>query len=332
MDPLTHTLTGLAISRAGFHRNLPKATPLLILAANAPDVDIVTRLGGTDLYLLWHRGPTHSLLLSPLVALSVVLLIRAVARKKPSYRRALLPAWIGVLSHVLLDWTNIYGIRLLWPITEQWFQLDINFIIDLWIWAILLVAVIVPGLSQLLGKEIGAGQPNYQFWAILALCAFVGYDVFKFVLHQRAVDSLEAFLYQRQPPLRVAALPHPLDPWRWLGLVETQDAYHLRPLNLRKLSPPARLFSFAKQPEAELAVQRWKHLRPVQAFLSFSQFPLYRQLPATNDGVQLELRGWDLRFGLPTEDRFSLHIRLGPNEEVIECFFRFGTFRRQRLH
>src|ERR1043165_1620564 len=40
MDPLTHTATGLFLSRAGLNRWTPLATPILLLAANAPDIDI----------------------------------------------------------------------------------------------------------------------------------------------------------------------------------------------------------------------------------------------------------------------------------------------------
>ena len=47
MDPLTHTLTGLALSRAGLNRLTAHATPILLVAANAPDLDIVTLAGGT---------------------------------------------------------------------------------------------------------------------------------------------------------------------------------------------------------------------------------------------------------------------------------------------
>jgi len=35
MDPLTHTATGLFLSRIGLKRWTPLATPILLLAANA---------------------------------------------------------------------------------------------------------------------------------------------------------------------------------------------------------------------------------------------------------------------------------------------------------
>ena len=40
MDNLTHSLTGLMLSRAGLNRFYPRATLVLVIAANIPDIDI----------------------------------------------------------------------------------------------------------------------------------------------------------------------------------------------------------------------------------------------------------------------------------------------------
>src|SRR5207248_11360495 len=61
MDDLTHSLTGLMFSRAGLNRFHPRASLILIMAANAPDVDIVSWFGGPLTYLEYHRGLAHSL-------------------------------------------------------------------------------------------------------------------------------------------------------------------------------------------------------------------------------------------------------------------------------
>jgi inner membrane protein len=41
MDNLTHTLTGLMLSRAGLNRWHPRASLVLMLSANIPDIDFV---------------------------------------------------------------------------------------------------------------------------------------------------------------------------------------------------------------------------------------------------------------------------------------------------
>ncbi len=50
MDNLTHTLTGLALSRAGLNRWYTRPALVLMLAANIPDIDIVTIAGGPLTY------------------------------------------------------------------------------------------------------------------------------------------------------------------------------------------------------------------------------------------------------------------------------------------
>ena len=42
MDPVCHSLAGLAMGQAGLRRRTPLALPTLVLGANAPDIDVVT--------------------------------------------------------------------------------------------------------------------------------------------------------------------------------------------------------------------------------------------------------------------------------------------------
>src|ERR1035438_789659 len=120
MDPLTHTATGLFLSRVGLKRWTPLATPILLLAANAPDIDVVTSAGGSLSYLHYHRLLTHSLVAMPVMALLTVALVRVVSRKKIHWTGAFFAALIAVATHLLLDLTNTYGIRLLLPFSARW--------------------------------------------------------------------------------------------------------------------------------------------------------------------------------------------------------------------
>jgi inner membrane protein len=155
MDPVTHSLTGAVLSRAGLNRMTPLATATLVLGANAPDIDAVVMMHGTYTALAVRRGLTHGplavLLLPFIVAGAVLLYDRAWRRRRSPTAEAARPlavlglAAIGVLTHPLLDWMNTYGIRLLMPFSERWFYGDSLFIIDPWIW--LLLAVPVVGLA-----------------------------------------------------------------------------------------------------------------------------------------------------------------------------------------
>lgn len=133
MDNITHSLTGLALSRAGLDRFCPRAVWLLLLSANAPDADIGVASQGAFRYLEAHRGYTHSLVAVPLLAVLTVGVVAAISREKLPWFRAWLLSVAGLVSHLLLDWTNSYGIRLCLPFSSRWFHLDLNSLFDIWI-------------------------------------------------------------------------------------------------------------------------------------------------------------------------------------------------------
>jgi inner membrane protein len=159
VDPVTHSLTGAALSRTGLHRATPLATAALVLGANAPDIDIMTYLqGGTYSALAARRGITHgplALLLLPLLVAAGVLIYDRIWRRRRRPADApvragpiLLLALIGALTHAPLDWLNTYGIRLLMPFSDRWFYGDAVFIIDPWIWLALAVPVVPYATSR----------------------------------------------------------------------------------------------------------------------------------------------------------------------------------------
>lgn len=149
MDPITHSLTGAALSRAGLHRATPLATLTLVMAANAPDIDALSMSQGSYAALAFRRGITHGplgLLLLPLVVTAVVLGYDALRRRRGDAPRArpravLALSFIGCLTHPVLDWMNTYGIRLMEPFTSRWYYGDALFIIDPWAWLVLAAAV-----------------------------------------------------------------------------------------------------------------------------------------------------------------------------------------------
>ena len=59
MDNLTHSLFGATLARTALSRAGRGTTIALIVASNAPDIDIVMTAGGAVKYLEWHRGMTH---------------------------------------------------------------------------------------------------------------------------------------------------------------------------------------------------------------------------------------------------------------------------------
>jgi inner membrane protein len=146
MDNLTHSLVGVVIAKAGAERLSPCATTVCVLAANAPDIDVLTRFGGHWTYLHHHRGLTHSIVGTLALALLIPTLFCAMdwlvalwrqRRRALSFRGLLLASLIASATHPLMDWTNNYGVRPLLPWNRQWFYGDLVFITDPWIWLML---------------------------------------------------------------------------------------------------------------------------------------------------------------------------------------------------
>jgi len=330
MDPLTHTATGLFLSRAGLQRWTPQATPILLLAANAPDIDIVTSFGGSLNYLHYHRHLTHSLVASPFMAILPVLLVKAAGRKRVSWRGAFLAAWIAVLLHLLLDLTNSYGIRLLLPFSGEWLRLDTTNVIDLWIWAVFLFSIASPFLARLVTSEItsgaGRGHPQGRGFAIFALAFLLLYECGRGALHARAAADLESRVYHGEAPLRVAALPDAANPLRWRGLAETRDAYAVTEINLARDFDPSGALFFHK-PASDRAMDAARRTRTFQLFLTFAQFPYWKVTPISNpqNGRQVEVL--DMRFGSPPAPGFMATATLDDRLRAVETSFTFGTLR-----
>ena len=330
MDNLTHTAVGLFLCRAGLTNWTPRATAIVLLAANIPDIDIVSAAGGSLTYLHYHRHITHALVALPVMALLAVLLVRLIGRKPVHWRGALLAASIAVASHLLLDWTNIYGIRLLLPFSSRWLRLDLTSVVDLWIWSVALLSILGPLIGRLVASEITSGTARLRShgrgFAWFALAFIVLYNGGRWVLHARAVATLESRLYQDAEPIRVAALPNPANPFRWGGLVETRDFWAVTEVDWNREFDPTRATVFHK-PEPDPAMEAARATRAFQEFLIFSQFPLWRVSPVPQPENARLVQIFDLRFGTPMAPGFMVSAVTDANRRVIETMFRFGAAR-----
>jgi inner membrane protein len=330
MDNLTHTAIGLFLGRMGLGRWSARGTAIVVVAANIPDIDVVSWAGGPLSYLAYHRHLTHSLLLMPVMALAAVALVRLVGRKPVQWRGAFFAALAAVASHLALDWTNVYGIRLLLPFSGRWLRADITGVVDLWIWALLAVGIAGPFLARLVGSEIGSSNARERHhgrgFAWFVVTAVLFYDCARGVLHGRAQASLASRLYEGAVPVRVAAMPDPLNPFKWRGIVETSAAFVLEDINLATNTEIGR-GAVIHKPDAEPAIDAARQSTTFQAFLRFSQFPVWRVTPhpALEDGRVVE--AFDLRFGTPAAPGFAARAVLDGRMRVVESSFQFGGAR-----
>ncbi len=324
MDPITHTLAGLTLSRAGLNRIAPYATPIALLAANAPDIDVLAAPWGTATYLHYHRHITHALIMMPVMAALAVLVVRPFARKKRfEWRGAYVIALVALASHLLLDWFTAYGSRPLLPFSARWVSLDIMPMPDLWIWLVLLIAWAAPALSRLVSSEIGSrGKPG-RGGAVFALVVVSIFTFGRWLAHGRAIDVLNSRLYEDAPAVRVAAFPTPANPFAWHGLVETGDAYLSYDLNLLgEFDPASARVLHRPVPDAResAAVKAASQTPAFRSFESFARYPIWSFTP---EGDNLRVDAWDVRFGGAGHRAFLATALVSPSGRVLDSKFAF---------
>ncbi len=339
MDNLTHTLTGMVLARAGLRRVAPGATLTLLLAANAPDIDVAAWAGGPLVYLHYHRGYTHAAAGLPVMAGLVTVVVWLFSRKREERFRWLatyLVALAGVFSHGLMDFTNTYGIRPWLPFSGAWYSWDISFIVDVWLLGALGLALALPALGRLISGEIGARPGSGTVAATLALVFLAGWWTFRDFSHRRALAMLEAHLYgfhpsgaadsesvasspSGLPPLRVAAFPTPGDPLAWRGFVETEGFYQVLDVDLRRPLDPTAGRIFYK-PEASPALEAALRTPTAREYSSFARYR-YAMLESREAGYQAKLT--DFRFSAERRNAFVCTIDLDRNLQLMVERFSF---------
>lgn len=313
MEPVTHFLFGAAMGRAGLNRKTALATATLTLAAEAPDLDVLSRFGGSAFGLNHHRGFTHSLLGIPLVAVVVVAFIYLLWRMRGRKTRTpdLPPRWgllfayacLAGLSHILLDFTNNYGVRPFWPFYERWYSWDIIFIVEPVLLVVLTLGLILPSLFSLINEEIGArnkgprATPRGRLAATLALLAVFGYWGLSDFEHRRAVAALESRNYQGADPLRVSAYPYMTNPFRWYGVAETRNLFAT--MDVDSVSPEV-------DPQAQMQVRYKPEETPItlaakktylgRVYLSWAQYPVTETEQLANDPIDNARAAYLVRF------------------------------------
>jgi inner membrane protein len=314
MDNLTHTFTGVALSHTGLNRKTRFATLALVLASNAPDADIVTRIRSSAAYFEYHRGITHSLVGASVLAVILAALIyfpgrraRPKASAPPvSAKWLFFLCWIGVGGHLLLDYTNAYGVRLLLPFSGHWYAWDVMPILDLILWLIFAAGLGLPALLRLVSEEVGARKTSYRRGAVFALAAMVLLWGLRDINHRRALAQLASNNYADEPPVRYGAFPE-FSPFRWKGVVETDSAFHILEVNALASTLDSEHTEMFRKPEPSppLAAALKTHLGRV--FINFARFP-WAQVGEDQDGYEVDIR--DLRFGNGSPGVFEATIDL----------------------
>jgi inner membrane protein len=309
VEPITHALTSLALSRAGLNRTTRLATPILLVAGLAPDLDLLLSVNARA-SLRWSGALTHSLLGAAAVTLLVALAFWRFAPRKTGgavrFRTVLGLAAIGVAAHLLLDCCSSFGARLFWPFSSRAYAACFVDWIDPWILLVLLAGLLLPALFGLIGEEIGdrkkgQGPRRGALVALVLLACFLGG---RGILHQRAVALLLSRDYHGATSLTAAAFPSATSPFTWRGVVVTPNTLEEIevPLGSGGYFDPDRSLTRFK-PEASPALDAAQQSETARMFLQYAQLPL-ASFDRLESGSRVELR--DLRWPLASSSRFNI--------------------------
>ncbi|MGI9103021.1 MAG: metal-dependent hydrolase [Terriglobales bacterium] len=347
MEPVTHFLTGACISRAaGLNRKTLLATTTCVLAAEAADLDVLWYFKGPIDGFAHHRGITHTLVGVTFVAALVIgfvyLLWLVRRRREPEPAGALgasaallpkTPRWgllygyacLAGLSHILLDFTNNYGVRPLEPFSYQWFSWDIVFIFEPLLYVFFVLGLALPALFALINEEIGARRrgPRGQTGAITALVLMVALWGVRDYQHRRAVATLNARIYHGAEPLRASAYPYYLNPFKWYGVVET-DKFYERVI-VDSLAPEVGRGLTRYKAEDTPVTEAAKKTFLGRVYLDWAQYPVLETETLGPPQPGYLVRFLDLRFAYPDVFRrrspLGARVQLDQNLKEVQAWF-----------
>lgn len=293
MDNVCHTLVGVAVARAGLQRTTSLATATAAIASNLPDIDVLVFATGVP-SVAFRRGITHGIPAQVLLPVGCAALMWWIARRRPAtaagahFGALLAISYIGVLSHVFLDYLNTYGVRLLSPMSQRWFYGDAMFIVDLWLWLMLgLGAWRAGGLFHLRPKA--STRPA----VVALLCASIYIGVMLASGRMARTIVRDAWTARTgEAPRAWMVGPVPLNPFRRSIIIDTGDRYFTGRFEWL----PARV-EFDEHATLKNdwlpAVAAAREDPTIRGILVWSRFPVWqaREVP---EGLEVRLR--DMRF------------------------------------
>ena len=316
MEPVTHLLTGATLARAGFNRKTALATVTMTIAAEAADTDILAYFKGSACGFMAHRGITHTFLAIPVIAALVVGVVwladalwqrwrRGRGLAPPPERRwgwLYLFACVAGLSHLLLDFTNNYGVRPFYPFSRHWYAWDIVFIFEPLIFAVLMAALVLPWLFGLINREIGERQngPRGRTASIAALLCIVALWGVRDLEHRRALAALDGVAFHGEPSLRTAAFPYMVNPFRWAGVAETSHTYvSIEVDSLRRETDPGNRAETYYKPQPTEATEAARETDLGRAYIEWARFPLVEAEELSEPESGYLVHFLDVRFLYP---------------------------------
>lgn len=313
-DNLTHGLLGIAVAalkrpdlppdpQTGRSIRTDTDRAVLwgsLLAAEAPDVDVLFHPLGLAGGIWDHRSITHALVGGPAMALLVALAVKAIWRGARVQTLFLFCLASTMFAHIAFDWATSYGVRLWMPWSFETHTADALFILEPLLTLPLLAAVIR-----------GRYRPLARRTAILSAGLFVllytfGKGAASYDLNRR----LRADVAGGEPAVvRTAVQPGLFGVLPWTYIVEFPDRYEVG-----ETSYPLRRFNREQLVKMDGPAVAAARTHPdVRRSLEFYRYPL-TSVQSETDGYRVIIS--DLRFRFRGINRFTTTVWLDPQYRV----------------
>ncbi len=234
MDSVTQITLGAAVGEAVSGRDAGNKAPLWGAALGTlPDLDVLANPFLTEAQsLLFHRGPSHSLLVTALLTPLIGLALARLHDDGPSWQRWALLVGSVLLTHIGLDCLTSYGTQVFWPFSRTPVIVGSVFIIDPLYTVPLAVGLLVgcrwapPVRARRLSNYIGLGLSSAYLILTLA--------------NKLYVDSVfdAALQAQNHPSERVFTKPTAFNNLLWMGISEGEDGFYVGYYSLLDSEPP----------------------------------------------------------------------------------------------
>ncbi len=223
MDSITHIVLGAAIGEILVGKKFGKKAMLIGAVANSlPDIDFIAGLWMTPShYFLAHRGFTHSFLFIVSASLILSWAVNNFSSLKVNFHYWSIFFFMQLLTHILLDSLNAYGVGWFEPFSHLRISFDVLFVADPFftIWLVIACAalLILRTQSPARVKLAGAG--------IAMSMLYMGYAINNKMIITDSVDK--SFVQQQIFHTKLLTTPTPLNSWLWYVVADVGDGYFI---------------------------------------------------------------------------------------------------------
>lgn len=318
MDPVTHIASGV-LGKGTFRGYFNERRIMLfcVIAALLPDIDNIAGFLGPELYLIHHRGATHSLAAGIFLAAILVFIFRLFI-KSFDIIKGFVTALSIIYLHIFLDLITSYGTQIFFPFTNKRYSLESVFIVDP-IYTLVLVIILIISVSSKNKKEmiIITGV----IWIFMYPALNLGIKTY---LEKNIAGKLGI---RNEKLLKVHLSPDIFTPFYWKVIIEREKTYDFGSISLFGRKPLVFLERYVKAEKSMF----YEFGKEASIFNTYSWFAVYPVVEMTKSGENSLITFGDLRFsstsnfiGRMNKNRkspFSLTAVLNGNGKFVEYFY-----------